>query len=114
VGIKKFLFVDLAYRKDVASSLPKGKNAYNYGSAATSFVFSELLTPNPTLTVGKVRLNYAEVGNTAPTNSLKDLYDKPTAFGNVPLFSIPGTKNNPDLRPERTKNFEAGVEMAFF
>jgi TonB-linked SusC/RagA family outer membrane protein len=114
LGVKKFLFVDLAYRKDVASSLPKGKNGYNYGSASTSFVFSELVNPNPWLTVGKVRLNYAEVGNTAPTNSLKDLYDKPTAYGNIPLFSIPGTKNNPDLKPEKTKNFEAGLEMAFF
>jgi TonB-linked SusC/RagA family outer membrane protein len=113
VGIKKFLFVDLAYRRDVASSLPKGKNGYNYGSASTSFVFSELIAPNPTLTVGKIRLNYAEVGNTAPTNSLQDFYDKPTGFGSIALFSIPGTKNNADLKPERTKNFEAGLEMAF-
>jgi TonB-linked SusC/RagA family outer membrane protein len=112
-GFRKLVFVDLAYRMDRSSSLPKGNNSYGYGSAATSFVFSELVGPSPWLTLGKIRLNYAEVGNTAPFNSLVDIYDKPTAYGSVPLFSIPGTKNNPALVPERTKNVEAGLEMSF-
>jgi hypothetical protein len=30
------------------------------------------------------------------------------------LFSVPSTKNNPNLKPERTKNFEVGLEMSFF
>jgi hypothetical protein len=64
-------------------------------------------------TFGKLRLNYAEVGADAPFNALADLYDKPTAFGSIPLFSVPGTKNNNKLRPERTKSYEAGIETSF-
>ncbi|HRI79156.1 MAG TPA: TonB-dependent receptor, partial [Cyclobacteriaceae bacterium] len=114
VGYKKTVYIDGAYRVDVSSTLPKGSNSYSYYSLAGSFVFSELLGVTPWLTVGKIRANYAEVGNSAPFNALKDLYDKPTAWGSVPLFSIPNTKNNSLLKPERTKNMEFGLEMAFF
>jgi hypothetical protein len=41
------------------------------------------------------------------------VFDKPTGFGSTPLFSVPNIKNNPELKPERTKSYEAGVEMAF-
>jgi TonB-linked SusC/RagA family outer membrane protein len=117
LGFKEFLFVDLAYRRDVASSLPKKNNAYNYGSGSLSFVFSELMENSPWLHYGKIRANYAEVGNTAPFNALVTNYDKPSAFagafGTAGLFSVPGTRNNPDLKPERTKSTEFGLEMAF-
>ena len=65
------------------------------------------------MSLGKLRLNYAEVGNNAPFGSLFDVYDKPTPFGGTTLFSLPLRKNNPDLKPEQTKSKEAGLEMAF-
>lgn len=113
IGYKNYIFLDLAYRRDVSSSLPDGNNAYGYGSASLGFVFSELIKNADWLSNAKVRLNYAEVGNTAPAYSIQDVYDKPTAFGSIPLFSVPGTKNNPDLEPERTKSYELGLEMSF-
>ncbi|MBO3273602.1 TonB-dependent receptor, partial [Hymenobacter defluvii] len=66
------------------------------------------------LSYGKARINYAEVGQGAPIQSVYNVYDKPTGFGSIPLFSVAGTRNNADLKPERTKSAEAGVEMAFF
>jgi TonB-linked SusC/RagA family outer membrane protein len=113
LGLLDMIYVDLALRRDRASSLPEEHNVFYYPSASASFVFSELIGDNDWLTGGKLRLNYAEVGNTAPTGSLVDYYDKPTPFGTQALFSVPGTKNNPDLKPERTKSYEAGVEMNF-
>lgn len=113
VGYKDFIFLNGSYRRDVASTLPAGNNAYNYGQISTSFVFSKFIQENPVFTFGKLRLNYAEVGADAPFNALADLYDKPTAFGSIPLFSVPGTKNNNKLRPERTKSYEAGIETSF-
>ncbi len=65
------------------------------------------------LTSGKIRANYAEVGNTAAPNSTKDFYTDVPLYGSTPMFSVPGTKNNPALLPERTKNIEFGLEMAF-
>jgi TonB-linked SusC/RagA family outer membrane protein len=113
LGIRDMVFIDLAGRRDESSSLPKGENVYYYPSASVSFVFSELMKDSPWLTGGKIRVNYAEVGNTAPPQSVRDTYDNIAPFGAVPLFSIAGTKNNPDLKAERTRSFEIGTEMSF-
>ena len=114
VGYKNFLFLNGSVRNDISSTLPKGNNSYVYFQGSTSFVFSELIPANPILTYGKIRANYAEVGADAPFNALADQYDKPTAFGSAPLFSMPGTKNNDKLVPERTKSYELGAELNFF
>lgn len=113
VGFKELIYLNGSFRRDVASTLPKGENAYNYGQISTSFVFSKLLPDNSIFTFGKLRANYAQVGADAPFNALSDLYDKPTAFGTVPIFSVPGTKNNSALKPERTKSYEIGLETTW-
>ncbi|ANE52624.1 SusC/RagA family TonB-linked outer membrane protein [Flavisolibacter tropicus] len=108
-----YLSLDATYRRDIASTLPKANNAYGYPSVSTSFLFSKFLPQFTWLSSGKVRANYAEVGNNAPFAYLENTYTKPTPFGNAVLFSLPTTKNNPDLKPERTSSKEVGVEMAF-
>jgi TonB-linked SusC/RagA family outer membrane protein len=110
---KEFLSLDGTARVDRSSTLPKQNNTYFYPSVSGSFYFSKLLPQLTWLSSGKIRANYASVGNAAPFGKLKDVYDKPTAFGTATLFSLPGTKNNPDLKPERTKSAEVGLEMAF-
>ena len=114
LGFRDMVFLDLTTRRDKSTTLPSAHNTYYYPSAALGFVFSELMKEVPWMSYGKVRANYAEVGSSAPPQAVYDVYDKPTGFGAAPLFSLPGTKNNPDLKPERTKSLEAGLEMAFF
>lgn len=113
VGYRDFLTLDATGRVDRASTLPKANNTYFYPSVSASFVFSKFLPTATWLSLGKLRMNYAEVGNNAPFGSLFDVYDKPTPFGGTTLFSLPLRKNNPDLKPEKTKSKEAGLEMAF-
>ncbi|SHK60971.1 SusC/RagA family TonB-linked outer membrane protein [Hymenobacter psychrotolerans] len=113
-GYKDMVFLDLTARRDKSSTLPENNNAFFYPSAALGFVFSEMVKETaPWLSYGKIRGNYAEVGQGAPIYSVSDAFDKPTAFGSVALFSVPNTKNNLDLKPERTKSGELGLEMAF-
>jgi TonB-linked SusC/RagA family outer membrane protein len=113
-GFRDMVFLDLTARRDRTSTLPTTNNTYFYPSAALAFAFSELVKETaPWLSFGKIRANYAEVGSGAPVYSVSDIYDKPTAFGSVALFSVPSTKNNQELKPERTKSTELGVEMAF-
>lgn len=112
-GIKEMVFVELSARQDKSTTLPVGNNTYFYPAAAVNFVFSNVIDKT-WLSNGKVRVNYAEVGNDAPPLSLYDVYDKPTGFGSVPIFSLPNTRNNNALLPERQKSFEAGVEAEFF
>ncbi len=111
-GYDNFLYLDLTGRRDESSTLPVDNNTYFYPSATMSLIFSEKMNVDA-ISFGKIRLNYAEVGNDAPTHAVKTTYAKPSNF-NVPLFSVKNTRNNPELKPERTKSLEAGLEMNFF
>ena len=112
VGFSELVFIDLSARNDRSTTLPENNNSYFYWSAAGSLVFSNLVDQQ-WLTHGKLRVNYAQVGNDAPALSLYDVYDKPASFESTPLFSVPNTKNNPNLVSERTESYEAGVEVEF-
>jgi TonB-linked SusC/RagA family outer membrane protein len=113
LGYKNFLTLDGTFRRDISSTLPDGKNAYNYYAVSGSWLFSHHLSNVPWLTSGKLRVNYATVGNSAPWGSLYDVYDFVAPFGNALQYSLPGTQNNQNLVPELTKSKEAGLEMAF-
>jgi len=111
-GWRNMLYLDATIRRDHSSTLPVDNSVYFYPSVAFSFIFSELVDAD-WMQFGKLRLNYAEVGSDAPFASLYDTYAKPAPFGSVTLFSVPNTKNNEFLRPERTKSMEAGLAMNF-
>ncbi len=110
---KEMLTLDFTARRDYSSTLPQGNNVYYYPAISTSFQFSKLLENWSWLSNGKIRLNYSEVGNDAPVQSIIDTYSKPTPFGSVPLFAVNTTKNNPNLKPERTRSWELGTELTF-
>lgn len=114
---KEMLTLDVTERGDKASTLPSSNNSYYYPSIASGFIFSKLFPNQTWMTYGKVRANYAEVGNNAPALSVKDTYEHDqlgtaTNFGTSPLYSVPSTKNNPNLKPERSKSYEIGIEMS--
>jgi TonB-linked SusC/RagA family outer membrane protein len=113
--------LDATYRRDRSSTLPEGNNKYNYYSVSGGFIFSELVKKD-WLSYGKLRASYAEVGSSAPVYYVRDVYvnevdgnsgQSVTSYDGSPLFSVSGTKNNPDLKPERTKSSEVGLEMSF-
>ena len=113
VSYKDFLTLDGTVRQDQSSTLPVANNKYLYYAGSLSWVFSQHLQDLPWLTSGKLRANYATVGNDAPWGSISNVYDQPAPFGSTILFSVPGTQNNPGLKPEQTISKEIGVEMAF-
>ncbi|WP_210487165.1 SusC/RagA family TonB-linked outer membrane protein [Rufibacter aurantiacus] len=120
LGYREMVFLDLSARRDQSSTLPRGNNSYFYPSVALSFVFSEVLKQD-WLSYAKLRANYAEVGNDAPFAATNKYYNKQDeeidepigTFGGIPLYSVPNTRYNPDLKPERTKSSEIGLETAF-
>jgi len=113
IGFLDTYFVDASIRRDVSSTLPKGNNSYVYPAVSGSFLFSNLVKTN-WLSLGKLRVNYAEVGNDAPALSLQNTYTRSPNFQNQPVYSFPNTNNNLGLKPERTKSFEVGLETSFF
>jgi TonB-linked SusC/RagA family outer membrane protein len=119
---KNTYILDATIRRDRSSTLPDGNNIFYYPSVSAGFVFSQLVQPN-WLSYGKLRANYAEVGGDAPLYTVNDTYvndidgnsgQQVVSYNGNALFSVSGTKNNPDLKPERTKSFEVGLEMSFF
>jgi outer membrane receptor protein involved in Fe transport len=112
LGLKNTWFFDATLRRDQSSTLPDGNNVYYYPSVTGSFLFSNLLKKE-WLSLGKIRLNYAEVGNSAPALRLKDTYRIEASFSGTSLAMVPDVKLNPDLKPERQRAFEAGLEMNF-
>ncbi|MDB5262026.1 MAG: hypothetical protein JWQ14_1307, partial [Adhaeribacter sp.] len=123
LSYRQMLTLDLTARMDRSTTLPENNNTYFFPSAAFSFTFSELLKETPWLSYGKFIANYAEVGADAPAYALSDVYNKQltnitsgtpvSSWGSTPLFTVPLIKNNPELKPERTRSKEAGVELAF-
>jgi TonB-linked SusC/RagA family outer membrane protein len=114
---KDFLSLDGTFRRDISSTLPVNNNAYNYYGISGSWVFFQHLKNMPWLSSGKLRANYATVGNSAPPQSTYDQYtvntNLNTAAGSSYLYSLPTTKANNGLVPERTNSEEVGVEIAF-
>lgn len=113
LGFKNLIYLDLTARNDISSALPVDNNSYFYHSEALSFVFSELLDL-PVMDFGKVRLNYAVVGNDTGPNRTTNAFTKIDNFGSAVMFSYPSTVNNPNLLPEELTSYEAGLELAGF
>ncbi len=112
LGYKNMIYLDLTGRNDISSTLPKGNNSYFYPSASLSWIFSENLNTS-FIDFGKLRLNYAEVGNDARAFAIKDTYVPGTPYNGAAKASISSTRNNPNLLPELTKSYEIGLDMKF-
>ncbi|MGN6416068.1 MAG: SusC/RagA family TonB-linked outer membrane protein [Pseudobacter sp.] len=115
---KDMVTLDATIRRDQSSTLPEGNNAYYYPSVSLGWVFSKLLPQASWLSYGKLRTNYAQVGNDAPVYAVHDAYGVVTPFGSRPQAAATGpnynyTKNNPNLLPEKTVSLEGGLELAF-
>ena len=113
VGFRDMLFLDGSIRRDVSSTLPEDNNTYWYPSASLGFLFNEVL-PLDWLDLGKVRLNWAQVGSDAPWGRVEDSYRIVAPFASRTLTRVTQYKNNPDLKPEISTSYEAGMELAMF
>ncbi len=112
-GYRDFLYLDVTARNDWSSTLPEGNNSYFYPSATGSFVFSELVSPS-WLSLGKVRVGWAQVGNDTDPYRLQLTYVPIANYGSFANATVPNSLNNADLRPEITTAWEVGAQLGFF
>lgn len=115
----KIFYLDGTIRRDVSSTLPASNNKYTYGSVSGSVILSELLkSQKSVLNFWKVRGNFAEVGGTANPYQLNYTYYTAGYFntgnGNVNIYRPQTILNNPNLKPQRSREFEVGTEAHFF
>ena len=117
LGYADLVYLDATIRRDESSTLPADNRDYYYPAVSGSFLFGNLMENATWLQLGKLRLGYAEIGNDAPWGSTHDTYTNVglySLYGTTALFSVPSTKNNANLKPERTTSLEGGLEMIFF
>ncbi|MEE9371727.1 MAG: SusC/RagA family TonB-linked outer membrane protein [Saprospiraceae bacterium] len=127
VTYKDFWTLSFTGRQDWTSTLPKENRKYFYPSVSTAFVFTDALNISNTgiLDYGKFRASYAEVGNDTGPYQLDFVFNPiTTATGqyglnvNFPFngrlaFAKGQTVPPSDLKPERQKSFEVGVDLDF-
>jgi outer membrane receptor protein involved in Fe transport len=119
IEYKRLLVLALTGRYDGSSVLQKGSNYYPYGSAAMSFIFSELLPENLTSAInfGKLRISYATVGNDNVGPYLLTTPYSAASVGGIVFpfqgqngFLLSSTLGNTGLKNELSKEFEIGLE----
>ncbi|MBT1685888.1 SusC/RagA family TonB-linked outer membrane protein [Dawidia soli] len=112
VGYNEWLFLNATARNDWSSNLAFTSNgSFFYPAVGLSGVLTDALDLPSVLTYAKVRVNYAEVGNTVPiyAPNPRNYLDPNTAaivISNVLPFAT--------LKPERTKTYEIGTDLKFF
>ncbi len=115
LSYKSWLFLNLVGRNDWSSTLPKDNRSYFYPAISTSLVFTDALGMNSDiLSMGKIRASYAQVGNDADPYSLLNVFYLDDPFNGKFTLTTPNTRNNPNLKPERSAETELGTELQFF
>ncbi|MEQ9439669.1 MAG: SusC/RagA family TonB-linked outer membrane protein [Cyclobacteriaceae bacterium] len=111
-----YAYLNLVGRNDWSSTLPIDNRSYFYPGVSGSFVFTEAFDlSNSILNYGKVRAAVTKVGNepspylTATYYSIQQpLTEGGSDYNRATLKDILG---NPNLKPEFTTEYEAGVEL---
>ena len=108
---KSRIFLDLTARNDWASQLANTANkSFFYYSVGGSGILSDLLKiRSHYLSFLKVRASYSEVGNPPPFGISIRTYPMTNGF---PQLSTAAPATN--LTPERTKSYEAGLNIGLF
>ncbi|WP_133271051.1 SusC/RagA family TonB-linked outer membrane protein [Hymenobacter radiodurans] len=105
------IFLDLTGRNDWSSTLPSQNNSFFYPAVSTSFILNELVPMPNSISLAKLRLSAAQVGNDTEPYRTRKYYGRSDFAG---AGSLPTTLYNTNFKPEITTSFEAGVEYLMF
>lgn len=120
VSFKNYLYLDASIRNDWSSTLVNpiaglDDSDYSilYPSVSVSAILSEMvdLSANSAISFLKLKANYAEVGNGAPTYGFGTTFTPRASFGSNSVFTTNRTVADPNLTNERTRAFEVGADI---
>ncbi|NBO32498.1 MAG: SusC/RagA family TonB-linked outer membrane protein, partial [Cyanobacteria bacterium WB6_1B_304] len=103
-------FIDITGRNDWSSTLPTKSNSFFYPSLSSSLLLNQLFSLPRSISFAKLRASLAQVGNDARPYQTQKYYDR--IYGNS--FTNPSVLYNPDLKPEITTSFEAGLDLRLY
>jgi TonB-linked SusC/RagA family outer membrane protein len=123
---KNMLYLTATGRNDWSTTLPQGNNSFFYPSVGAGWIFTQLpgLKDNKVLPYGKVRVSYAITAKDAPVYYTQTPYVSPSIydgwttgltwpFNGTNGFLLSNTVGNNKLKPEKSANFETGIDLKF-
>lgn len=115
INYDDFLYLNVTGRNDLTSTLSADNRSFFYPSASMSFIFNDVLNLPTSLSYGKLRASYGEVGKDANPYLTSTLYELSDGFPvNGQLgYSRGISKGSPELKPERTSTIEFGTDLTF-
>lgn len=106
------VFLDVTGRNDWSSTLSKDNRSFFYPSASTSFILSDIFKLSSSkFNYWKLRASWAKVGVAGLPYQLEKYYTPSDFVGSV---INPSIYANPNLKPEKNTNIEAGMDFSFF
>ena len=122
LSFRDYAFLTLSGRNDWGSQVEKANNSLFYPSASASFIMSDALPDMVPDFVDflKFRLGYgSSAGFPGSYRTRASLGSDPIRFvsdtdGNITANFVSSTQPNPNLKPERQKEIEFGIETTLF
>jgi len=119
------VFLQARLRNDANSAFGVGHQRAWYPGASVAWSFTKTVSvPEKWLTYGKARMAYGESGQQPPLYATQDVFTtasfadfNPGSLQGTTINGIGGlyasaTKGNPDISPERVKEFEGGFDLS--
>ncbi|MGF1637616.1 MAG: SusC/RagA family TonB-linked outer membrane protein [Cyclobacteriaceae bacterium] len=130
LGYQDWAFLTITGRNDWSSTLPMANRSFFYPAVTGSVVLTEALgIQSQNLNNLRLRAAWSEVGNDTdpyrifPIFLINSVYGigataqlpfQPTGGANVPGATLSNQERDPNLRPERTKEYEFGIDFSAF
>ena len=123
---KSQIYFGFTARNEWSSTLPPSQRSFFFPAINAGWVFTETakLSTNKWFPYGKVRFSWSEIGKDAPIYALttpyaqQNIIDQWTTGISFPFngsggFLTSQTLGNPNLKPEITQTYEAGLDLRF-
>lgn len=114
ISFQKGIYLTLTGRNDWTSTLPAANRSYFYPSASLSWVVSEAFSMPASVSFMKLRLNASQVGAGTSPYQLQKSYFNLNRLDNIYEASVENSLKNPNLKPTRTQQYEAGLDLRLF
>lgn len=119
VSWKNEVYLEAQARQDWSSILPPSNNSYFYPGLSATWIVSQTLKLPEVIDFTKVRASWADVGRPGPRYFSNVNYGVSQSGGGYilsPPSDLPPMDSNgvPNLKPERKREFEVGLESYLF
>lgn len=124
-GIYDQLYLTVTGRNDWNSALPKQNNSYFYPSVSASWLFNKTLGLPSWVNLGKIRGSFAKTFAAPLSYNILTPYITPvftdsfgpqltSPYNSVGAYGFSTILRNSNLKPERNKEYEIGLELELF